>query len=222
MTIRQRFHPSLWAPHPYCYILRWNGSSVLQVGSKPLKWRDCITSIVSGKCIFTLLSVQYHYNFEILQDTECSDPVASLEPQWKWSWWNWYVPFNPPPVTYGQSWVDIKTFSPHSELELSFNLIFGYPRSMITVFPLLRIRITSGEELYRWNLIEPMFFLMVAVKKRNLPANNIVISTMLNWIVQYLNVAITYRFLVDLQEIDFFLGILLAIYLALDISNQTP
>ena len=59
-------------------------------------------------------------------------------------------------------------------------------------------------------------------KKRNLPANNIVISTMLNWIVQYLNVAITYRFLVDLQEIDFFLGILLAIYLALDISNQTP
>ena len=49
---------------------------------------------------------------------------------------------------------------------------------MITVFPLLRIRITSGEELYRWNLIEPMFFLMVAVEKRHLPANNIVISTM--------------------------------------------
>ena len=162
--IRQRFHPSLWAPHPYYYILRWNGSSVLQVGSKPLKWRDCITSIVSGKCISTHLSVQYLYIFEILQDTECSDPVASLEPQWKWSWWNWYVPFNPPPVTYGQSWVDIKTFSPHSESELSFNLIFGYPRSMITVFPLLRIRITSGEELYRWNRIGPMFFLMVAVE----------------------------------------------------------
>ena len=59
-------------------------------------------------------------------------------------------------------------------------------------------------------------------KKENLPANNIVISTMLNWIVQYLNVVITYRFLVDLQEIDCFLGIPLAIYLALDTSNQTP
>ena len=176
MTIRQRFHPSLWAPHPYCYILRWNGSSVLQVENKPLKWRDYITSIVSDKYFSTHLSVQYLYIFEILQDTECSDPVASLEPQWKWSWWNWYVPFNPPPVTYGQSWVDIKTFSPHSESELSFNLIFGYPRSMITVFPLLRIRITSGEELYRWNMIEPMFFLIVAVKKHLTP-NNILILT---------------------------------------------
>ena len=170
----------------------------------------------------THLSVQYHYNFEILQDTECSDPVASLEPQWKWSWWNWYVPFNPPPVTYGQSWVDIKTFSPHSELELSFNLIFGYPRSMITVFPLLRIRITSGEELYRWNMIEPIFFLIVAVEKRHVSPNFILSLTKLNWIVHYLNAAITYRSLVDLQEIDFLLGILLAIYLALDISNQTP
>ena len=64
MTIRQRFHPSLWAPHPYCYILRWNGSSVLQVENKPLKWRDYITSIVSDKYIFfytfkCLISLQF-------------------------------------------------------------------------------------------------------------------------------------------------------------------
>ena len=61
--IRRRFHPSLWVPHPYYYILRWNGSSVLQVESKPLKWSDYITSMVSGKCIFYTFkcSIFLHY-----------------------------------------------------------------------------------------------------------------------------------------------------------------
>ena len=72
---------------------------------------------------------------------------------------------------------------------------------MITVFPLLRIRITSGEELYRWNLIEPMFFLTVAAEKRHLTQNSIRILKMF---VKLKSIVFECRY--DLQVLGRFTG----------------